>query len=295
MTRMRIVLALLLITGAACAPVAVRNAEDSAATDALVWPDPPEQARIRYLYSFYEPVDLGIKPGVLERFVRIFAGNEGRRMARPYAIAVDQDLIAVADPGLSVVHLYLTKSEKYQVITELDEASLVSPVGVALSAEAIYITDSVLGRIFVMGRDGERRLTISGLQRPTGIVYHPGSRRLFVTDTVAHRIVVFDEQGWVLNPNLSNYRILRAKEAPQEIDEILIETPQKDGPHGARGIGELVMVAVAPAIANAIFHATGVQITRLPMSPQNIWSAVQQQRPDLIEEAKNQLKQIGEV
>src|SRR3989304_3913776 len=172
MTRMRIVLALLLITGAACAPVAVRNAEDSAATDALVWPDPPEQARIRYLYSFYEPVDLGIKPGVLERFVRIFAGNEGRRMARPYEIAVDQDLIAVADPGLSVVHLYLTKSEKYQVITELDEASLVSPVGVALSAEAIYITDSVLGRIFVMGRDGERRLTISGLQRPTGIVYH---------------------------------------------------------------------------------------------------------------------------
>jgi carbon-monoxide dehydrogenase large subunit len=110
-----------------------------------------------------------------------------------------------------------------------------------------------------------------------------------------HEEIVFDEQGWVLNPNLSNYRILRAKEAPQEIDEILIETPQKDGPHGARGIGELVMVAVAPAIANAIFHATGVQITRLPMSPQNIWSAVQQQRPDLIEEAKNQLKQIGEV
>lgn len=110
-----------------------------------------------------------------------------------------------------------------------------------------------------------------------------------------HEEIVFDEQGWVLNPNLSNYRILRAKEAPQEIDAILIETPQKDGPHGARGIGELVMVAVAPAIANAIFHATGVQITRLPMSPQNIWSAVQQQRPDLIEEAKNQLKQIGEV
>lgn len=108
-----------------------------------------------------------------------------------------------------------------------------------------------------------------------------------------HEQILFDEQGWVLNPNLSNYRILRAKEAPQKIVEILIETPQKDGPHGARGIGELVMVAVAPAIANAIHNATGVHITKLPMSPENLWEAFQKQRPDLIEEAKKRLKQTG--
>lgn len=105
--------------------------------------------------------------------------------------------------------------------------------------------------------------------------------------------ILFDEQGWVLNPNLSNYKILRAKEAPNEIEGILIETPQKDGPHGARGIGELVMIGVAPAIANAIFHAIGVQITKLPMSPENVWRAIQQQRPELIEEAKNRLKMSG--
>jgi CO/xanthine dehydrogenase Mo-binding subunit len=108
-----------------------------------------------------------------------------------------------------------------------------------------------------------------------------------------HEEILFDEQGWVLNPNLSNYMILRAKEAPNEIDGILVETPQKDGPHGARGIGELVMVAVAPAIANAILHATGVQIRKLPMSPENVWKAIQEQRPDLIEEAKRQLKNSG--
>jgi CO/xanthine dehydrogenase Mo-binding subunit len=110
-----------------------------------------------------------------------------------------------------------------------------------------------------------------------------------------HEEILFDEQGWVLNPNLSNYKILRAKEVPREIKEILIETPQKDGPHGARGIGELVMVAVAPAIANAIYRATGVQITKLPMSPENVWSAVQQQRPDLIQQARSQLMQSGEA
>ncbi|MGA8855610.1 MAG: xanthine dehydrogenase family protein molybdopterin-binding subunit [Candidatus Bathyarchaeia archaeon] len=108
-----------------------------------------------------------------------------------------------------------------------------------------------------------------------------------------HEEILFDEQGWVLNPNLSNYKILRAKEVPSEIDGILIETPQKDGPHGARGIGELVMIGVAPAIANAVFHAIGVQITKLPMSPENVWRAIQQQRPELIEEAKNRLKMSG--
>jgi len=109
-----------------------------------------------------------------------------------------------------------------------------------------------------------------------------------------HEEILFDEQGWILNPNLSNYMILRAKEAPKEIEGILIETPQKDGPHGARGIGELVMIGVAPAIANAIFHAIGVQITKLPMSPEKVWKTIQEQRPDLIEEAKSQLKLRGE-
>jgi carbon-monoxide dehydrogenase large subunit len=108
-----------------------------------------------------------------------------------------------------------------------------------------------------------------------------------------HEEVLFDEQGWVLNPNLSNYRILRINEVPKQIDGILVETPQRDGPYGARGIGELVMVAVAPAIANAIFHATGVQITKLPMSPENVWTAINAQRPKLVEEAKNRLKLMG--
>ncbi len=105
--------------------------------------------------------------------------------------------------------------------------------------------------------------------------------------------IIFDEQGWVLNPNLSNYRILRAKEIPHRMDEIIVETPQGNGPHGARGLGELVMVGVGPAIANAIYNGIGVQITNLPMSPENVWRAIQEQRPELIEEAKRRLRGSG--
>jgi carbon-monoxide dehydrogenase large subunit len=105
--------------------------------------------------------------------------------------------------------------------------------------------------------------------------------------------IIFDEQGWVLNPNLSNYRILRAKEMAREMDEIIVETPQSDAPHGARGLGEVVMIGVAPAIANAVYRAIGVQITNVPMTPENVWRAIREQRPELIEEAKRKLKESG--
>jgi hypothetical protein len=53
------------------------------------------------------------------------------------------------------------------------------------------------------------------------------------------------------------------------------------------------MIGVAPAIANAVYHAIGVQITRLPMSPENVWKAIQEQKPELIEDAKRKLKESG--
>jgi carbon-monoxide dehydrogenase large subunit len=105
--------------------------------------------------------------------------------------------------------------------------------------------------------------------------------------------MIFDDQGWVLNPNLSSYRILRAEEIPREIDEIIVETPELTGPHGARGLGEIVMVSVAPAIGNAVYNAIGVNMTKLPMSPETVWRTVQEQKPDLIEEAQRILRERG--
>ena len=189
----------LLLVVLGCTPVTLRQTEDISSTEGFVWPSSPQQARIRYLYSFYEPADLGIRPGMFKRFIQVFTGNEGRRMSRPYAIAVDSDIIAIVDSGLKVVHLYLTKSEEYEVIADVNGESFVSPVGISLGHDVIYLTDSVLGKIFVLNRDGEHLYTISGLQRPTGIAYHAKSRRLYVADTLENRIVVFDDNGLQLD------------------------------------------------------------------------------------------------
>ena len=97
--------------------------------------------------------------------------------------------------------------------------------------------------------------------------------------------IKFDEQGWVTNPNFTNYYIARMKDTPKDFVARYVETPQYDGPLGARGIGELSMISVASAISNAIFRAIGVRLNNLPMNPEAVWSAVSAQRPDLLAKA----------
>lgn len=97
--------------------------------------------------------------------------------------------------------------------------------------------------------------------------------------------IKFDEQGWVTNPNFTSYYIARMKDTPREFVARFVETPQFDGPMGARGIGELSMISVASAISNAIYRAAGIKLNNLPMSPEVVWAAIKDQKPDLLSKA----------
>ena len=87
----------------------------------------------------------------------------------------------------------------------------------------------------------------------------------------------FDERGRPLNPSLVDYRILNAADVPKEIHGDYVETPLEDGPWGARGVGEHVMVQTAPAIANAINDALGIRFNDLPLSAEKIYLGLQEQ------------------
>ncbi len=63
---------------------------------------------------------------------------------------------------------------------------------------------------------------------------------------------IYDEQGHLLNPSFTDNKIPTARDLPDEIESIAVETPQLDGPYGARGVGEHPMISVAPALGNAI-------------------------------------------
>ncbi|UCG02246.1 MAG: xanthine dehydrogenase family protein molybdopterin-binding subunit [Candidatus Heimdallarchaeota archaeon] len=99
----------------------------------------------------------------------------------------------------------------------------------------------------------------------------------------------YNEKGELLNPNLVDYIISRSGDIPKEFVSHIVENPQEDGPYGARGIGELTMLGVPAAIGNAIFNAIDVCINDLPLTPQRIWSEIQQQRPELLMSLKKKI------
>ncbi len=87
---------------------------------------------------------------------------------------------------------------------------------------------------------------------------------------------VFSEKGELLNPNFHDYRICSTLQVPsgEKMKSMMVEIPHREGPFGAKGIGETAMCPAAPAIANAIYNATGVRLTRLPMTPERILQAI---------------------
>ncbi|RUV30790.1 MAG: aldehyde oxidase [Mesorhizobium sp.] len=73
--------------------------------------------------------------------------------------------------------------------------------------------------------------------------------------------------------NLHDYLIPTIGDVPP-IETILIEVPDPEGPFGAKGLGEHVLIPTAPAILNAIRHATGVLVTKIPATPSRIRAAI---------------------
>lgn len=82
------------------------------------------------------------------------------------------------------------------------------------------------------------------------------------------------KEGHITNNRFSKYILPTAMDIP-EINKFLIEDPESSAPYGAKGIGEPVMVPVAPAILNAIHDATGVWLYALPATPERVLAALQ--------------------
>jgi xanthine dehydrogenase molybdenum-binding subunit len=88
---------------------------------------------------------------------------------------------------------------------------------------------------------------------------------------------VIVKEGRVLNPDFLDYRLFTAADMP-EIESIIIETNDPQGPFGAKGVGEMGGTPTAAAIANAIYDAVGIRLTTLPMTPERVLKALDEQR-----------------
>jgi CO/xanthine dehydrogenase Mo-binding subunit len=76
------------------------------------------------------------------------------------------------------------------------------------------------------------------------------------------------------NPSFVDYRIATSADVPADIQAIIVEVPQDDGPWGARGIGEHAMVPTVPAIANALYDALGIRVGAPPYTAEKVYLAM---------------------
>ncbi|MXY09411.1 MAG: xanthine dehydrogenase family protein molybdopterin-binding subunit [Acidimicrobiaceae bacterium] len=84
---------------------------------------------------------------------------------------------------------------------------------------------------------------------------------------------IYDSDGVMENPSFLDYRVPVASDLPM-IDAIIVEVPNPAHPYGVRGVGETGIVPPIPAVANAIYGATGCRIRDLPMSPIRVLDAI---------------------
>ena len=82
------------------------------------------------------------------------------------------------------------------------------------------------------------------------------------------------KDGFVLTDQLSTYLIPTIWDIPEKVETVLVEVPDPNGPWGARGLGELPFLPVAPAIGAAIHDATGVWVDEFPFTPERVVRAL---------------------
>jgi putative selenate reductase molybdopterin-binding subunit len=91
---------------------------------------------------------------------------------------------------------------------------------------------------------------------------------------LAERWPMIEGVPWEM-ARLVDERMPRAPDVPP-LEVLLVEPGEQTGPFGAKGVGEAGIIAVAPAIANAVADAIGVQVRDLPMEPERVWRALRE-------------------
>jgi len=78
------------------------------------------------------------------------------------------------------------------------------------------------------------------------------------------------EDGHVPTPHMSTYLIPTISDVPEQVESVIVEQPDPRGPWGARGMGEMPFIPLAPALVAAVHDATGVWFDEFPLTPERI-------------------------
>lgn len=168
---------------------------------ALVWPLPPETARIQYLGSLSTSADLKPARGPFQGLGEmIFGAEPPQTMLSPLAVCRDGgSRLYVADSNGQVLHVFDLESREYLRWRPPEtQRGFGQPVGVAIGLDGrVLVVDSVAAEVFVFDPAGAFRgvFGAGALKRPCGIAVEPSGGRIFIADAEAHQIVAFTPDG----------------------------------------------------------------------------------------------------
>lgn len=195
---------LIVFSSGACRTLPKPVFDESAAP--LVWPPPPQPARIRYVGQLATSGDLKASRSGLENIGRLFIGKKPPSpLYGPRAVVVtgDGERVWVADPGGRCLHLFDLKCRTYLRLDKLGEKRLMTPVGACVgSGGTIFVCDSEANSVYRLGdRDGRLPETLrvpDELQRPVAMYYDPHTDELYVVDVTGHDVKVLGAGGELL-------------------------------------------------------------------------------------------------
>ena len=188
-------LCIVLLVG--CSTTPSRQGQE-ALSSPIVWPPPPEPARIIYEGAIERPDDVGTKKGIFRRAVEFMLGKTADRILRPYGMAIDSnERLIVADTVFKRLHIFDRKTGKYSWIDEFKNSGFVSPIGVAVDREDnIYVSEPELDKVIVFSKKGDFLFEIKeNLHRPTGVAINKNEGLLYVANTGGHNLSVYELNG----------------------------------------------------------------------------------------------------
>lgn len=185
-------------------------------TQNLVWPEPPDQPRLRYLRTLVGPQDFQTS-GRKGQLFRWLTGEVAQNLplVSPYGVTADgEGRIWMSDPEAGLVHLFDLRRQSVEYLQGGDTLRFRSPLGVAYdpSRKRLLVADGVLKQVVVL--DAEKGLLLGqwsppgGFGRPAGMALDRQGQ-LYVADVLTSQIEIFSPEG-------AHLRSLHSQARPQE-------------------------------------------------------------------------------
>jgi putative selenate reductase molybdopterin-binding subunit len=208
-----------------------------------------------------------VRQKLFERAALMLKASSEGMVARGERIHLpDGRSVSLEEIGLHSLHLL----DQEQIMATASHVSMISPPSFgAQFAEVEVDIESGLVKVLKLV-----------LAVDCGTVINPqtaeGQMEGGMTQALGYAVseeMAYDERGKLLTSRFGDYHIFQADEMP-EMTCILVPSYEASGPFGAKGLGEITAEGVAPAVVNAVFHATGVRLRRLPLTPERVWQAL---------------------